>query len=255
MRLVDKVILSAPEIVATLKRSFIPTLVIEGDDDVFIYRWIKEQLNLSLVSLLPCGGRNTLFNVYDRKDEFSNANVVFVADQDLYRFTEIPEDREGIIFTSGYCIENDIYAGSTILNFLDKEDLENYSILKDVLTKWFSFEIEKYLNSVRQGTQVELSISKHINEISPPNLGAMCPNFSNRISYHDPSEEVQNLINSDVYLNLRGKQLFQMLSRFLSSKGRFSSFTDKNLVEIALKQGANHYIDNLSDQIYDGLSV
>jgi Protein of unknown function (DUF4435) len=109
------------EIVNSLKRSFIPTILIEGNDDVFIYRWLKSNLATTLVSLQPCGGRNNLFKIYDRRHEFFDVNVVFIADKDSYRFTQIPSDRSDIIFTSGYCIENDIYEGSNI----SREPLKN----------------------------------------------------------------------------------------------------------------------------------
>lgn len=253
MKLTDKTPLTDTEIVNVLKRSFMPTLVIEGNDDLYIYHWLKKQLDVPLVSLLPCGGRQTLFKVFNRRDEFLNSKVIFIADQDLYRFTGIPKNKEKIVFTSGYCIENDVYLGSNICSFLDDEDIQSHEALLDIITKWFSFEIEKYLDSLNEEKQVDLSLSKHINEISPRNLNSICPNFANKISYKEPSTEVLEIVRKDLFLNLRGKQLFQMLSRFLSNKGRFSTFTDKNLIEIALKQGNNPFISELTGNISSGL--
>lgn len=96
------------ELVNTLKRSSIPNIVIEGTDDVFVYRWLKKKINKPLAGLLACGGRDKLFQIFDRRNEFPNTNVVFIADQDSYKFDGIPDNRKDIIFTSGYCIENDI---------------------------------------------------------------------------------------------------------------------------------------------------
>lgn len=231
------------EIVNSLKRSFIPTILIEGSDDVFVYRWLKKNLNISPVSLQPCGGRTNLFSIYDRKNEFSDKNVIFVADKDSYRFEEIPYEREGIIFTSGYCIENDIYEGSNISDFIDDDDKARHDLLRKIIGNWFAFELKKYLETP-QG-EASLSVATHINVISPIGLDRICPNFSEQNNYLEPSENDIELVTNEYNLNVRGKQLFQMLSRFLSKKGRFSSFSDKNLIEIALKQGNNHLMERL----------
>ena len=68
--------LTVDELVNTLKRSFLPCLIIEGSDDVFVYRHLKKELDNSLISLIPCGGRDILFQVHDRRSEFADKNVV-----------------------------------------------------------------------------------------------------------------------------------------------------------------------------------
>jgi hypothetical protein len=240
------------EIVNSLKRSFIPTILIEGPDDVFVYRWLKRNLNINPVSLQACGGRNSLFSIYDRRNEFSDKNVIFVADKDSYRFEEVPEDRNGVIFTSGYCIENDIYEGSNIGEFIDDEDRARLSLLRDIIGKWFAFELNKYLSSPHG--EASLSVAAHINVISPIGLDRLCNNFAEQINFIAPSANELGLVTNDYNLNVRGKQLFQMLSRFLSTKGRFSNFSEKNLVEIALKQGNNPLMDRLVTDINNELT-
>jgi len=233
------------EIVNTLKRSYLPTILIEGTDDVFVYRWLKGKLNNSLVSLQTCGGRNSLFSIHDRKHEFSDKNVVFVADRDAFRFDGIPDERDTIIFTSGYCIENDIFEGSNIGYFVDIEDRVDHDLLRRIIGKWFAFQVNKYQLEAPTTQNKSLSVATHINVISPAGLGAICPTYSADIGYSEPSSDSIDLIMNEYNLNVRGKQLFQMLSRFLSKKGRFSSFSDKNLIEIALKQGENVYLNKL----------
>lgn len=243
------------EIINTLKRSYIPTILIEGTDDVFVYRWLKSKLDASLVSLQACGGRNNLFSIFDRKAEFSGKNVIFVADKDFYKFDGVPAERSSIIYTSGYCIENDIFEGSGIKNFIDEEDWPEHNLLRDIVGRWFSFQVGIYLER-RSIEQANFSgVSTHINVISPIGLRSICPNHARNIGYAEPESEVKNMIFDSYNLNVRGKQLFQMLSRFLSKKGRFSNFTDKNLVEIALKQGANTLIDRLVEDINSMLNT
>lgn len=237
------------EIVNSLKRSFIPTIVIEGKDDLFIYRWLKSNIDNSIISLLPCGGRPSLFEVYKRRSEFSDKDVIFIADKDFYRFFGVPEEKKDIIFTTGYCIENDIYSGSTIDDFLDKEDRDEFEKLKEIIGKWFSFEVQKKKQDITEGSANELTVSKHINVICPVGCNKICPDFSKKISYVEPQKCFTELVNQEYTLNVRGKQLFQMLSRFLSKKGRFSNFSEKNLIEIALKQNNNAYLTKIVNKI------
>ena len=241
------------EIVSSLKRSFIPIILIEGTDDIFIYRYLKSRLNTTLITLQTCGGRSNLFAIHARRSEFVEKNIIFVADKDAYRFDGIPDERKDIVFTSGYCIENDIYHGSSIENFIDEEDKSEHELLRKIIGKWFTFEVDKYKNAISTSSATDLSVAAHINVISPPGSGNMCPDFSKKIGYSDPDAMFVEYIFTEYNLNVRGKQLFQMLSRFLSKKGRFSSFSDKNLIEIALKQNNNYLLDilvlNIKSQI------
>lgn len=237
------------EIVNSLKRSFMPIIIIEGTDDVYIYRWLKSKLSNSLVSLQATGGRINLFAIHDRKSEFASKKVIFIADKDSYRFEGVPSNRQDIIFTSGYCIENDIYHDSGICNLLDHEDLNDFEILKKVIIRWFSFELEQFNQRKLTDTNTTLEVASHINVISPVGINDICPNFKDKIGFNEPYHDIIQLVEDEYGLNVRGKQLFQMLSRFMSKKGRFSSFSEKNLIEIALKQGNNNSIQRLVSEI------
>ena len=75
------------ELVSTLRRSKLPTVVVEGRDDMQIFRWIEDLLEANKADIFGVGGRPNLFGVYDRKSEFSHLPVAFVADQDKELFT------------------------------------------------------------------------------------------------------------------------------------------------------------------------
>lgn len=243
------------EIINSLKRSFLPVIIIEGTDDVFIYRWLKSKLSNSLVSLQATGGRNNLFAIHDRRSEFENKKVLFVADKDAYRFDGIPIERQDIIFTSGYCIENDVYHGSEITNLLDDDDHVNFSQLKNTIIRWFAFELERYNLDKENNPNASLQVSAHINQVSPLGHSDICPIFKNQVGFIEPSQTMINAVDSDYELNVRGKQLFQILARLLSKKGRFSSFSDKNLIEIALKQGSNNTVHQIVSQLEHRLTA
>lgn len=249
----NKSLPTTDEIINSLKRSFIPTILIEGSDDVFIYRWLQSKFSADIIALQPCGGRINLFSIYDRRNEFKNKNVVFIADKDAYRFVEIPEDKNEIIFTTDYCIENDIYEGSEIHHFIDDEDKSKHDLLREIIGRWVAFEVQNFQNSYPE--QNSIAIAAHINLVCPPELNSICPKFAHSIGYIDPEEAWLKKIVNEYNLNVRGKQLFQMLSRFMSKKGRFSNFSEKNLVEIALKQGNNVLLDRLVSDISNVLKV
>jgi hypothetical protein len=226
-----------------------PVIVIEGTDDVYIYRWLKTNLSNSQVTLQATGGRNNLFAIHDCKSEFINKKVIFIADKDSYRFDRVPLNRQDIIFTSGYCIENDVYHGSDVCNLLDNEDLNDFEVLKKIIVRWFAFELEQFNHRKLTNINATLKVASHINVVSPTGLNDICPSFKIKIGFNEPCPSVVRLVESEYGLNLRGKQLFQILTRFMSKKDRFSLFSDKNLIEIALKQGNNVFIQRLISEI------
>jgi len=142
--------LTVDELVSTLKHSNLATVLVEGDDDVIVYRWIEEKIGVINANVLPCEGRNNLLAVYKRRSEFSHLNTVFVADKDMWIFTTIPaEYNHNIIWTTGYSIENDLYAGSNIdEKMLNRNEKIGYHELVKNVTKWFAFEVEQYRNNL-----------------------------------------------------------------------------------------------------------
>jgi hypothetical protein len=241
------------EIINSIKRSDYPIILIEGPSDSFIYRKLKARLKNPLISFQPCGGRVTLFAIHDQRHEFRNKKVAFIADKDLYRFNGIPESRSDIIFTDGYSIENDIYFNSTIEKFIDDSNASTFHQLKHTVTKWFCFEISKLINQTSAPEIGAPSLSTHINQICPPGNINICCNFASQISYVEPSQESINEIIKEYKLDIRGKQLFQILSRAISTGEHMANFSDKQLIEIALtyvdEKWSDHYIEQLTHSL------
>ncbi len=59
--------LTADELVATLIHTTLPTILVEGTQDMTIYRWLENHIGLSNTDILPCGGRNNLLAVSNLK--------------------------------------------------------------------------------------------------------------------------------------------------------------------------------------------
>jgi hypothetical protein len=92
---------------------------VEGEDDATIYRWLESQLGVFSGSVLFCSGRDVLISIFRKRETFPHGKIAFLADLDMWRFSPPPADLLGILFTTGYSIENDLYAGSQIEALLE----------------------------------------------------------------------------------------------------------------------------------------
>jgi len=234
------------EIVTLLKRTNIPTVLVEGKDDINVFRLIEKRVAYSVkeINFIPCGGKETLFNVYRRKNEFPLKKIAFLADRDMNLFEDRTKHLKEIIWTKGYCIENDIFAGSNLLKLLTpKERSELEATIKEIC-RWFAFEVEKYIRDE------EFNVRYSIYKICPDHPSKLCSKFLVEIKFKEPDEELLNDIILNYKLKLRGKQIFQALVRILITKDRYSSFSKDNLIELSLRVNQrNIYINNLIEKI------
>ena len=232
------------ELVAALCRSRLPTVIVEGTDDMRIYRWVEGSIGSQNANVLPAGGRNNLLSVYQRRNEYAHLPIAFVADQDLWLFAGIPPDYHGIIWTQGYSIENDLYAGADLENLLNADEIEEHQQVLDSIIGWFAFEVEEYL----AGKPAE--VGHHCNEVVPPNQTERDQDFCIRRGFRFPNAGRIRQIKDAYQLQLRGKLLFQMLSRFLNAPNRSPKYPILALYEIALKMTSSHRLmSRLIDEI------
>ncbi|MCH8295764.1 DUF4435 domain-containing protein [Candidatus Poribacteria bacterium] len=236
--------LTVDEIVGVLKRSSVPTILVEGDDDMMIYRWMAERIGIYNVDPLPCGGRTALLEVYKRRTEFSRLQTAFVADQDMWLFTAIPPEYADIVWTEGYSIENDLYAGANLEVLLDRDEASEHTQVLKSLIEWFAFEVEEY----RRGN--EARVSTHPNEIVPPGTTNISPQFIAERGYRQPDHTTIAEIEEQYKLKLRGKTLFQLLVRYLSASSRKEKYSFYTLYKKAFKILEPHvYMERLVKKI------
>ena len=243
---------TADELVATLRRSQLPTVIVEGKDDIHIYRWVETRISNRDADVLSTGGRDALLEVYRRRNEFPNLPVAFVADRDLWLFSGIPANHDGVIWTQGYSIENDLYAGSKLEDMLDADEASEHEQVLHSIIQWFAFEVEEHL----AGRQAE--VARHCNEIVPLGKTEIDQEFCTRRGFRFPKAELVQQIKNAYQLQLRGKQLFQLLTRFLSASDRHAKHSILGLHEIALKTTNSHplmsrLIVEIEEQLQDRL--
>jgi hypothetical protein len=236
------VVLTEDEIIATINRSSCINILVEGPGDLMIYNHLEDKFSDLKYSVLPCGGRNTLLKVFDKRSEYSEKEVVFIADQDIWAFQGIPEVYNDCIFTSGYSIENDLFDfGKTLIIKLlrEGERIQFFTLLENLLP-WYCSEIHKCLS----GGAAE--ISKHLNEIIPIGAAIIPEDYLEKYPLSTYDDELPADVKRRNYLKLRGKFIFQALSRFLSARGRRSKYSNANIMEICLIAENSHF-----DRIYE----
>lgn len=232
------------ELVETLKHSRIPTVLVEGPDDMTVYRWIEDRHGASGASVLPCGGRSNLLQIFKRKHEFPNIKTAFVADQDLFYFLAVPLEYKGIIWTSGYSIENDIISGSTVLTLLDEVESRECAHFAKELARWFAFEVAE----ARAGRQPVLDVT--LTTLFAANN--LCPRFLQTRNFRET--ELSALVHSNWTLVVRGKLVLKLLLKFLADPARPAKHSSKSILEIGTKLCANPHLEQISFRIQQALT-
>ena len=216
-------------IVLSDPHTYIPTVIVEGENDIPIYRRIEKYIGVQDADVIQVGGRNNLLSLYERRKEFAHLPVAFVADRDLWLFSGIPPDYPDIIWTEGYSIENDLYADANLENLLDADEVEEHQQVLEAIIEWFAFEVEEHLAC--RPAQVD----KHCNEIVPLGQNEMDQGFRNSRGFRSPNQTLHQRIKNAYQLQLRGKTLFQVLVRFLSAPDRRPKHSTSGLYEFAVK--------------------
>ena len=246
------------ELVSVLRHSSEPTILVEGPDDMMVYRWLKQHIKPLKASPMSCGGRNNLLSVYERRNEFSPVKTVFLADQDLYVFLGIPNEYSDVIWTAGYSIENDIYAGSTKLDdLLDEEELHDYEKLIEEIIEWFAFEVEKYKEGKASESKIDIRILYDNKQEFSENEAYIYMNHNDNNTCvnvnlvlgknFNPSDQILvSEIKKNFKLKLRGKIIFKVLSVYLSDRKRAVKHKKEALYEIGAKPvNKHHYMKKL----------
>ena len=214
------------DLVVTLRLSKKPNIIVEGKNDEIIYGGLVDRLGRFDVGLFNAGCKETLLclyeelSCYENKGDFRHAPVVFIADRDMWLFRGIPVRYDDIIWTEGYSIENDLYSHAKLRRRIGNNS--EYEQVLDSICAWFAYKVEEYLaknplppkkifQSVRDEEHVHINL--HCNRIVPDGQTKLVSSLESLPSDHQRTREVR----SNYHLQLRGKTLFQLLVRFLSS--------------------------------------
>lgn len=224
--------LTEEEIISTLGRTNLPTLLVEGVDDAYIYRSLEDQIGVGAGSILICSGRGVLISIFRKRhtiDLFKHGKLAWLADLDMYRYTQPPDDLKGIIFTSGYSIENDLYAGSEIESLLEVDERGQHIQLLTAVCRWFAFEIIEH----RAGR--EHRCATQIHQVIDYTTMCIKSEFVASRGVIEPDSATFEQIFTDYKLQLRGKTLFEVLQVILAKPQRKPAYRAPALIDMCLK--------------------
>jgi hypothetical protein len=217
--------LTVDEIVDTLKRSSLTTVLVEGKDDILIYRWIESEIGVVNANFFPCGGREKLLQVFERRSEFPDLKTIFVADKDAYVYVNPPENLSEIIWTNGYSIENDLYFGRNIESLLDEQEKDIFSTSLNSFIEYYAFEVENFLEGR------EFCFSNHPQHLICDFQNIVKQDFLEQINFVRAKDEVVENLRNNYDVLIRGKSLFALLTRILSKPKRPIKHSKLTLLE------------------------
>lgn len=223
---------SIEELISMLKRTGLPTVVVEGQDDMIVYRKLEAQLDNIGISILPVGGRLNVLEIFLRRNELpASVRLAFIADQDTWVNTGVPPDYAHplLILTSGYSIENDIFTDGNLINLLTPQENTKFLAELQEFIEWYSLALHRHLSDAAH------PIARHPEQVLDP---AQRPNLLALKNGEHYPETLRQLIANDYAKLLRGKSLLALLVRNTNYKGRHPRHTDKAFMEmVAIRPG------------------
>lgn len=211
----NKAMPSVEELVSTIKRSSLPTVVIEGSDDVVVFRGLEEVYYDCGLSILPAGGRNNVLQLFSRRNEFLEKLVVFLVDKDEWVLNEIPAEyvNERLICTDGYSIENDIYVDGGLERLMSPDERVRFREELEVFLRWYALAINRALQPPG-GEEYKCHPNVILDDALERERRMILDNGENF------PEDLHARISEGYSKILRGKSLMALLTRQLSYKGR-----------------------------------
>jgi hypothetical protein len=220
------------EILSLLKQTSLPTILVEGSDDIIVYRTFEKTLSHLGVSVFPVGGREKLLKVFLRKAEIpTSVKLVFIADQDVWVNTNIPPEFQDsrLLFTFGYSIENDVYIDGELWGLLSDADFKKYYDEIIDLIEWYALALARHLQDPQE--EIKLHPNRVLNPIERQNLLALRPSEIYPMALRDQ-------IAQDYQRLLRGKTLLKLFVRNTNSRVHRPRHSEKALLEmVALRPG------------------
>lgn len=229
------------ELLATIKRSLIPTVLVEGKDDIIFYRKLEEDEELCDLglSMLPAGSKNAVLSIKKEIDLWPDNNMVaYIVDQDIWVNFGVPDDINGVVLTKGYSIENDLIEDYDLSSLLAKDELKTFNSEKERFIKWYALALNRNKKGIKLDNGEEACYQVHPERVLNDDF------YTAQTNLYD-NEEYPYSLYEDIKLNwrlkLRGKSLLALFLRQLSHRDRMPKHSNYSLMEHAVcKKGENY---------------
>ena len=228
------------ELFATLKNSSMPTVIVEGRDDIVFYRKVEDELSDLGIDILSAGNKDKVLELREKiLSENLSIPIAFIVDKDLWVNYGVPtEYQDSLITTNGYSIENDLFLDGDLLLLLDSDELLDFKDDLDVFIKWYALAINRHVNDKKTIYDEISSFRYHPNKLLDDKSFYIKETTLKKNEIYP--EELYESISLDYANKLRGKSLLGLLLRYLSKKERKIKFGLYQLLEFgASRKGAN----------------
>lgn len=224
------------ELFELLKRTSLPTVLVEGKDDIIFYRKVEEDLQDYGVDMLPAGNKDAVLDLRKRFLEHPvPCAMIFVVDNDLW--VHLPKDQDiapvDVITTYGYSIENDLFIDGDLEGLLDVREVARFKFELERFSRWYALAISRKLSGI------DTPFRTHPGKILDDK-----PFFDEQMVLAEGESYPTKLfdeITAGYSKLIRGKSLFALLQRQLSAKNRVVKFGSKQLMAVgAAKRGRNY---------------
>lgn len=227
--------ISTTELISIINRTRLPTVVVEGADDIIAYRQIESDLRDHMVSVLPAGGREKVLEIFNRRSEISSSkSISFIVDQDLWVFRGIPDKYSDnlLVVTDGYSIENDLLRDFDFFDFMTDSEKESFFAELDKYLSWYALAVGRCCDE-QEGAALKIH-PEHL--FKPETYQSMCA-LTEGESF---PTELRETIRNEFLRFVRGKSLVQLFCRSLSYNGRAVRYNHRQLIDIAARSRGNH---------------
>lgn len=240
---------SVPVIISTIQRN--PStkyIVVEGVDDIVVYRCLISSNLGKNISVLSAGGRDKVLEVFTNlKNTPGINNSIFIIDQDSWIFSGIPKDFQHprIIYTSGYSIENDIYIDKQLEALMQGTGV--YSSFKDCLAtylKWFALAITRFCTNANADSE-KLKVHPDNFFQSQTTIDTLCALKEGEVF---PQELYDDLL-LNYALKFRGKCLLPLAVQSLGKRDKGAKYNTNTIMEEAAITGRGVYLNRIFSEV------
>jgi hypothetical protein len=242
MNMRGKVEITPDELIATLQKTSFPTVVVEGKDDVIVFRRLEELYADRFLTIMPAGGRDTVLRIFRERGAIPRAvKIAFVADQDTWVLSSIPQEYiDGcLLFTDGHSLENDAFRDGNFSSYMDGPEKTQFTKEVERFAFWYAHCVCCHL----RGQNVEMK--RHPNHVLDANPA---DSAMNGLTHDDEMKAVYKRVVADPARLLRGKALIGILMRQLNRPGRLATHHSRALLDsVGARPG--EYIRRIFDDV------
>lgn len=218
--------MTVDELVAYASKTQLPTLLVEGTGDRALLRRVEVELAKVGVDILPVGGRDRLWDVYQRRHEITTSNVAFLRDRDEWIATGEPPGCDELMLTTGYSIENDVLHKEAI-RAIAAGDFDQVEALISLLAAWFKHALQVHV------TGGEIDIGRDITGVVGD--GGIVPTAQAEMDDNPLVSPFDDLADCECWKWLRGKTLLRAIQSQLAKSS--PSYSKDQIMDLCIKLG------------------